>query len=171
MNYFELFGLPVSFNLELAALSNTYRELQKQFHPDKFANASERDRLLALQKASEINDAFQTLKFTIPRAEYMLSLAGVDIRAEQKTLRDPIFLMQQMEWRERVEEIGENADPETEIVGFEAEIKREYQALESQMVRALESQAFEDAADLVRKLKFMAKLQDELECLEESLLE
>ena len=62
MNYFELFGLPSQFALDGSLLSSQFRELQKRFHPDNFATASERDRLMAVQKAAQINDAYQVLK-------------------------------------------------------------------------------------------------------------
>ena len=100
MNYFELFGLPSQFQLDGSLLSSQFRELQKRFHPDNFASASERDRLMAVQKASEINDAYQVLKSPLSRAEYLLAENGVDIRGEQQTMSDPMFLMEQMELRE-----------------------------------------------------------------------
>lgn len=62
MNHFELFGLPFLFALDNQELSTQFRELQRHFHPDNFAMASERDRMMAMQKAAQINDAFQTLK-------------------------------------------------------------------------------------------------------------
>lgn len=83
MNHFELFGLPLQFQLDGSLLSSQFRDLQRQFHPDKFATASERDRLLAVQKAAQINDAYQVLKNPISRAEYLLIQHGEDIRGEQ----------------------------------------------------------------------------------------
>ncbi len=171
MNYFELFGLTPDYTVDLAAISQTYRELQKQFHPDKFATASESDKLAAMQKASQINDAFQTLKSPLRRAEYLLSLAGVDLQHEQQTLRDPAFLMQQMEWREQLEDIAHSSDPDAEIASFAKQIKTHQDTLQQQLVSELAQQGYETAAVLVRKLKFMFKLQQELELLEESLLE
>ncbi len=91
MNHFELFGLPPQFSLDGSLLSSQFRELQKRFHPDNFATASERDRLLAVQKAAQINDAYQVLKNPISRAEYLLSQNGLEIRgmiaANHDTLR------------------------------------------------------------------------------------
>ncbi|RXJ82819.1 Fe-S protein assembly co-chaperone HscB, partial [Arcobacter cloacae] len=110
MNYFELFGLPSQFKLDGSLLSSQFRELQKRFHPDNFASSSERDRLMAVQKASEINDAYQVLKQPISRAEYILAENGVDIRAEQQTMQDPMFLMEQMELREELEHISASPD-------------------------------------------------------------
>ncbi|MFT7054148.1 MAG: molecular chaperone HscB, partial [Psychromonas sp.] len=78
MNYFELFSLPVNFSIDQTRLSTTYRELQKQYHPDKFVMQNDNERLRAMQKSTEINDAYQTLKNSSLRAQYMLLLAGVD---------------------------------------------------------------------------------------------
>ncbi|MCE2570809.1 co-chaperone HscB [Motilimonas eburnea] len=171
MNYFELFGLKPDYTVDLASVSKTYRELQMQFHPDKFATASQSDKLAAMQKASQINDAFQTLKSPLRRAEYLLSLAGVDLQHEQQTLRDPAFLMQQMEWREQLEEIAQSRDPDSEISAFAKQLACHQDTLQQQLVTTLAAQSYQDAALLVRKLKFMFKLQQELELLEESLLE
>ncbi len=91
MTHFELFGLPIQYELDGSLLSSKFRDLQRQFHPDNFAMASERDRLLSVQKAAQINDAYQALKQPITRAEYILMLNGFDIKGEQKTLQDPGF--------------------------------------------------------------------------------
>ena len=74
MNHFELFGLPVNFELDSASLATTYRDLQRTLHPDNFANSSERERLLSVQKSSQINDAYSILKSPIQRAEYILAI-------------------------------------------------------------------------------------------------
>ena len=170
MDHFELFGISRQFDLDVAALSTQFRELQRQFHPDKFATASERDRLLAVQKAAQINDAFQVLKQPISRAEYLLSLKGVDIRNEQNTMQDPMFLMEQMELREALEDIESSSDPESELFDFEKKVSKLYQSLLSEKVQALTDNTLENAANGIRKLKFIAKLQNEIEQLEDKLL-
>lgn len=118
MNHFELFGLVEGFELDTRQLADTYRQLQTQFHPDRFATAPEREQLAAVQRAAQINDAFTTLKAPLRRAEYLLSLRGTDIRGEQQTLQDPAFLMQQLEWRERLADLKGEADPERAIKDF-----------------------------------------------------
>ncbi|WP_116473652.1 co-chaperone HscB [Zobellella maritima] len=168
MNYFELFGLPEQFVLDKQALADTYRQLQMQFHPDKFASRPERERLQAVQRAAQINDAFSTLKQPLTRAEYLLSLHDVDIRAEQQTLKDPAFLMQQMEWREQLEEIADAADIFGAIMAFDRELQQEYQSLIGLLEAQLAEREWSQSADTVRKLKFMTKLQSELERLEEA---
>ncbi len=171
MNYFELFGLPNQFQLDGSLLSLQFRELQKRFHPDNFATASERDRLLSIQKAAQINDAYQVLKNPITRAEYMLSVHNYDIRGEQTTMQDPIFLMQQMELREELELLPSNPDPESALFDFAENVSAMRQELLSILQQQLEDQIWQEAAQSVRKLKFIDKLNHEVEQLEEKLLD
>ena len=174
MRYFELFAVPVDYNIDLATINKHYLELQRTVHPDRHANASARDKLMAVQSAAEINDALQTLKHPVKRAEYMLSELGVDIRAEQQTLQDPMFLMQQMELREELEELSSASDPDTAIANFEKQIKQLNEQCSAQLAEQLASnneQQYQLAADNIRKLKFVYKLRDELERIEDSLFD
>lgn len=170
MNHFELFGLPLQFQLDGSLLASQFRDLQRQFHPDNFATASERDRLLAVQKASQINDAYQVLKNPISRAEHLLVQNGVDIRGEQQTMQDPMFLMEQMELREELEDIADSSDPEGALFAFEGKVSKMYKQQLSAIQQELDSQAWLEAADRVRKLKFIAKLKNEIELVEDRLI-
>lgn len=170
MNYFELFGLPTQFQLDGSLLSSQFRELQKRFHPDNFATASERDRLMSVQKTAEINDANQILKSPISRAEYLLSLNGVELRGEQQTLQDPVFLMEQMELREELEAITDNSDAESALFDFDSKVEKMYKQHLIQVEQELNSEQWNSAADTVRKLKFIAKLKNEIERVEDKLL-
>ncbi|WP_404342957.1 co-chaperone HscB [Pseudoalteromonas mariniglutinosa] len=174
MRYFELFAIPVDYNIDLVKVNKHYLELQRAVHPDRHANASSRDKLLAVQNTAEINDALQTLKHPVKRAEYMLNELGIDIRAEQQTLQDPLFLMQQMELREELEELTNAADPDAAISHFETQIKQLDQQYSRELATQLASsdeQQWQQAADSVRKLKFVYKLRDELERIEDSLFD
>jgi molecular chaperone HscB len=174
MRYFELFAIPVDYNVDLAKVTKNYLELQRAVHPDRHANASSRDKLLAVQNTAEINDALQILKHPVKRAEYMLSELGVDIRAEQQTLQDPLFLMQQMELREELEELTTSADPDAAIAQFEQQIKQldsQYSAQLAEQLASNDQQQWQLAADNIRKLKFVYKLRDELERIEDSLFD
>ncbi|PSV43725.1 co-chaperone HscB [Photobacterium sp. GB-36] len=171
MNHFELFGVPFQFELDNSLLASQFRELQRRFHPDNYATASERDRLLSVQKAAQINDAFQTLKNPVSRAEYMLAERDEDIRGEQKTLQDMAFLMQQMELREALEAIPDSSDPESALFDFEQQASAMYKEQLAQLAELLNNEQWLEAADGVRKLKFIVKLRDEVERLEESLFD
>ncbi|MCF6437212.1 MULTISPECIES: co-chaperone HscB [Pseudoalteromonas] len=174
MRYFELFDIPVDYNVDLKKINQHYLELQRVVHPDRFAGKSEREKLLAVQKTAEINDALAVLKHPVKRAEYMLSERGVDIRAEQQTLQDPMFLMQQMELREALEELPNSNDVEAAIEQFEQQIKVLDVQFSQQLAAQLSSdnqQDLEQAADNIRKLKFVYKLRDELARIEDSLFD
>lgn len=170
MNHFELFGLPSQFQLDGSLLSSQFRELQKRFHPDNFATASERDRLMAVQKAAQINDAYQVLKHPISRAEYILAENGTEIRGEQQTMQDPTFLMEQMELREELEDIADNSDPESALFDFDSKVSKMYKQHLASVEQELDQGLWAEAADRVRKLKFIAKLKNEIELVEDKLL-
>jgi molecular chaperone HscB len=169
VNYFDLFSLPVIFPIDQARLSETYRELQKQTHPDKFVMKSDSERLQAMQKSTEINDAYQTLKNSCLRAQYLLLLAGLDIALEQKTLQDTAFLVQQMEWRESIAAFTE--DEQDKIDEFALQLQQQVADLESKIEVQLQNDELEATANSIRQLKFMLKLQTELALIEEKLFD
>lgn len=172
MNYFQLFGLPAKFDLDLTELGSRYLKLQKQFHPDQHSAGSERDRLLAVQQTANINDAYHSLKQPLLRAEHLLALRGLKISNEQRSFTDPMFLMQQMELREQLAEIEQSDDPDAVIDAIERELQQQKKLLLQQLANALDAESAEQdhlAADHIRKLKFFFKLQQELEQLEQQL--
>lgn len=170
MNHFELFRLPCQFELDGSLLSLHFRELQRRFHPDKFAIASERDRLLAVQKAAQINDAYQTLRSPLLRAQYMLSLYGLDSCNEQQTIQDESFLIQQMALREELEEIADSADASERLFIFEQKVSTLSADLLLDVTAQLNDQQWLEAATRVKKLKFFVKLTQEIERIEDGLL-
>ena len=101
--HFALFELQPSFNLALDQLAVRYRELARGVHPDRFADASEREQRLALEQSASLNEAYQTLKNPPKRARYLLALQGGELPLEV-TVHDPEFLMQQMQWREDLDD-------------------------------------------------------------------
>ncbi|WP_105187839.1 co-chaperone HscB [Pseudoalteromonas sp. T1lg48] len=178
MRYFELFSIPVNYDVDLQEIGVRYLELQRAAHPDRHSGGSEREKLLAVQKTAEINDALQTLKHPLKRAEYMLAELGVEIRGEQQTLQDPMFLMQQMELREELEDIracgSASGDVDSAIARFERHIKEldgEYSNELQGLLASSDENDWQKAADNVRKLKFVYKLKDELERIEDELFD
>ncbi|WP_432453895.1 MULTISPECIES: co-chaperone HscB [unclassified Agarivorans] len=171
MNYFEMFSLKPSNQLDLQGLAACYRELQQKFHPDKFVVDDAEAQALAMQRATQINDAYQTLKDPLLRAQYLLSLQGVEIAGEQQTINDIEFLMSQIELREQLAEIETVSDPEKAIEDLSKLLKQKRSDLSLSFEKAYNEQNFELAADLVRKLKFFARLQQQLLQLEEKILD
>lgn len=174
LNYFQLFDLEVSFDVDLSQLSQSYQTLQKSAHPDKFAHASAQEQLVAVQKSAEINDGYQTLKQPLKRAEYILTLRDVAIPNEQQSFGDTPFLMQQMELREMLDDVKFADDVDSALSNVQQVITHEYQELIDLMrAQILENTATSNslACDNLRKLKFYQKLNIEVERLEDSLFD
>ena len=172
-NYFELFGLPESYDLDLAELSKRYRKLQKAVHPDRFASASDLERRLSVQQSALINEAYQTLKSPLRRAQYMLQLKGVDLSNDISARMDPEFLMQQMHLREELEQVRQSADPVSKLMTLSAEIAQgiaEQDGILNQLFTEASPDKLGQIADFVRRMQFMLKLQQEIEALEEELI-
>jgi len=174
MNYFELFGLEVKFNLDTQNLAQVFQTLQKSAHPDRFANASSQEQLVAVQKSAMINDAYQTLKNPLKRAEYILKLRDTDMPNEQASFSDNAFLMRQMELREMLEEIRFSSDINAAVFEANQILEMEFEGLfkDMQIQLAKENQASNLAAcEALRKLKFYQKLHVELDRLEDCLFD
>ena len=174
MNFFELFGLPVTFEIDSDKLSLTYKTLAQVTHPDKFANAGSAEKLMMVQKNAQVNDGFQVLKNPISRAEHILELRGIELQHEKRTIQDAEFLMQQMEWREQLEEAENAANPEQVLNALEADIggfSKAHTARLSELLALNSKEADHDAANELRKLKFLTKLHQEIELLEDKLLD
>lgn len=172
-NYFELFGLPESYDLDLTELSNRYRTLQNTVHPDKFANASDLERRLSMQQSALINEAYQTLKTPLRRAQYMLLLKGVDLSVDTRTSMDSEFLMQQMRLREELEQVRHCSDPAARLMMLSAEIEKgiaEQDAILKQLFADAGAEKLEQITNFVRRMQFMVKLRQEAEALEEELI-
>ena len=103
-DYFALFGLPPRYRFDAARLDAAYRALQTQVHPDRFAAAGEGERRLALQSSARVNEAYRALKDPVGRAQYLLSLHGVDATSETDTALPIDFLERQLERREAVDD-------------------------------------------------------------------
>ena len=111
-NDFELFGLPPQFAVDKAALDERWKALQREAHPDRHATADAATQRRAMQWSVRINEAYQRLKDPIKRASYLCELNGETIGAENNTAMPAAFLMQQMQWREDLEEAESVADLE-----------------------------------------------------------
>ncbi len=170
MNHFELFELSCQFDLDDSFLSSQFISLQRRFHPDKFAASTAQERLLAVQKAAQINDAYQTLRDPIRRAEYILLLNGYDLQSELETMQDAEFLMQQMLLREELETISQHQNAFLELASFDDKVQQQFNDMMTELTRELNLFAWSNAAVMVRKLKFLVKLKREIERIEDQLL-
>jgi molecular chaperone HscB len=162
-NHFDLLGLPVSFAVDATRLEGRYRDLQGRVHPDRFATAPESERRVAMQWATRVNEAYRTLRDPVDRARYLLSLKGFDTGEESNTAMPADFLMQQMEWREGVA-AARDAHDAAALDGLRGEIAAARGEMLSQLERAIDRDAnFDAGCSLVRKLRFLDKLDEEIE--------
>jgi molecular chaperone HscB len=164
-NYFELFEIPASYDVDLDRLQHRYRELQKAVHPDKYASAGSHERRLSMQQTSLINQALQTLKSPVERAVYLLQLRGVDFAMDNQTTMDAAFLMEQMEMRERLEAVRDQADPLAELDRMLLDCRAGMSRIADDFKAAYASDRLDDAKEAVRKLQFLHKASKEVEDL------
>ena len=158
--YYSLFGLPERFAQDLDLLDAAYRKVQAQVHPDRFATRPEAERRVAMQWATLANEAHSTLRNPILRARYLLERQGIRIDAERNTAMSPAFLMQQIAWREAVEDAASDGDA---LLRLLRELDRDESVMVDDLRRALDDDKdLSLAAELVRRLMFMEKLRREI---------
>jgi molecular chaperone HscB len=161
-SYFELFDLDAKFDIELKALETNFRKIQAEVHPDRFVTASSAEKLKSMQLATLINEAYQTLKNPAKRAKYILELQGIIAISETNTAMPTEFLMQQMEWREVLED-GSSNKSITVLENLLQEIKLEVKSLQLQLIELLDiKQDYNSATDVTRKLIFMDKVSEDI---------
>jgi molecular chaperone HscB len=170
-NYFEFLGLPLSYTVDQTELTRRYRELQRELHPDRYAHLSEREQRMAVQYTAYLNEAYSSLKSPLGRAQYLLSLQGVDTLSESRVQLDPMFLMEQMELREALDEAQEASDPEEALEELEGQAQATVTSLADEFallwpaLQSSEEADFTEAEKLVRKLQFAVKFHKEIERL------
>lgn len=163
---FELFGLQRRFAQERNAIDARWKELQREAHPDKFAAQGAAAQRVAMQWSVRINEAYQRLKDPLRRAAYLCELHGAPIRAEDNTAMPAAFLMQQMEWREALEE----AQSESAVDALDDAVEQARRACLAECGQLIDVQRdYEGAARQVRALMFIARFGDDVERRREQL--
>ena len=157
---FELFGVPMTFAQDRAALDARWKELQREAHPDRFASQGAAAQRVAMQWSVRINEAYQRLKDPVRRASYLCELNGAPIEAENNTAMPGEFLMQQMEWRESL-------DDATAIAAVDA-LQAEVDAARARALSSLdwlidEKGDFPAASQQVRALMFIERFAQDVE--------
>jgi molecular chaperone HscB len=170
-NFFELFNLPVGFELDQAQLGKRYRQLQGELHPDRYASAAALEQRLAIQYSAMVNEAYATLRKPLGRAMYLLQLAGLseeDIRRQQV---DGGFLIMQMDLREKLESIPELVEPETILDHVITEIREDIVQQQKHFAEAYAAQDLSGAAKACVKTQYLDKLLHEAEQIESDLMD
>lgn len=162
-NYFELFGLPPRFAIDLGTLESTFRRLQGELHPDRHVSHTETERCLALQLSTTVNDGYRTLRHPSSRAQCLMDLAGPAAASESGTTVSPVFLMAQMEWREAIEG-ARAAEDGVELEALALRLCHEVITQEKDLAEALDARGdFQAAAMRVNELRFYERLRAEID--------
>lgn len=165
---FELFGLPRRFEQDRAELDARWRALQAKVHPDRFAADGAAAQRTAMQWAVRVNEAYQRLRDPLKRAAYLCELAGAPIDAESNTAMPADFLMQQMAWREALDEAADLAAVSglaDNVASFRREALARLQQTLDQDAQPVQ------AAQQVRALMFVERFADDVDRRLESLEE
>jgi molecular chaperone HscB len=157
---FKLFGLPQRFALDRGEIDERWRALQAKAHPDRFAAEGATAQRLAMQWTLRINEAHQRLKDPLKRAAYLCELRGQPLDFEHNTTMPPAFLMEQMAWREALEE----ADHAAAVKRLDDEVAARERAMFEELRVLLDEKGDpQAAAHEVRALMFVARLRAELD--------
>ena len=166
-NHFQLFGLPERFRVDPSALDRAYQQLQTEVHPDRHASSGEKEQRLALQASARVNEAYRALKDPVARAQYLLSLHGIDAVGELDTRLPIEFLERQLERRESASDAADRGD----ISSLEQvldEVRDEAHVLEGRVASLLDDEAWERARDPVRELRFLTKVVADIDTMLET---
>jgi molecular chaperone HscB len=156
---FELFGLERRFAQDRAALDARWKELQREAHPDKFAAQGAAAQRIAMQWSVRINEAYQRLKDPLKRAGYLCELQGVPVNAENNTAMPGAFLMQQMQWREELDE----ATTVDDLQRIHLEVQQAWQEVLQNLQQLIDvRQAYPDAVAQVRALMFIERFASDV---------
>jgi molecular chaperone HscB len=156
---FELFAVPAQFAQDRAALDARWKDLQREAHPDKFAAQGAAAQRVAMQWSVRINEAYQRLKDPLKRAAYLCELNGAAINAENNTAMPGAFLMQQMAWREALDE----ADTVPALEALAAEVAEARQAAMAVCTALIdEAKDYPAAVQQVRGLMFIQRFEGDL---------
>lgn len=157
---FELFGVPLQFSQDRAVLDARWKDLQREAHPDRFAGQVAALQRQAMQWSVRINEAYQRLKDPLKRAAYLCELGGAAINAENNTAMPPEFLMQQIEWRESLDEARTAQD----VDALNSELIAVRRDLLEQLEQALDVQRdLVRAVALVRSLMFIGRFSADID--------
>ena len=157
---FELFGLPARFEQDRAAVDQRWKELQREAHPDRFATQGAAAQRVAMQWSVRINEAYQRLKDPMRRAAYLCELRGAPVNAESNTAMPADFLMEQMAWREALDDATSQAD----LDAVDAQLRTARAATLDRVGRLLDEQNdAAAAAQQVRALMFIERFGQDVE--------
>ena len=169
-NFFDVFSIPATFQVNLIALADQYRELQARVHPDRVAGGSEQEKLQAIQATSFLNEAYETLHSPQRRAAYLLELQGIDVNQVDQSDLPPELLMEQIGLREQLEELPRDESALGKLEQLRESIEQRQSGCQTQFAQVIEQGNLTEAKKHYYEMQYFAKLAAEIESLEEDLL-
>lgn len=163
VNYFDVMGVPVTFDLERATLHGRFRNLQKDLHPDKFSKRSKIEREYSEQQSSLINKAYSTLVKPLSRGQYLLEILGHPVDEIDKP-DNPTFLMEMMELNEELEE----AQSLEEVHMIKEKNCQTISDITTEIAKAFQNDAIEDAKGLLIKLNYYSNIDDKIKAIQQT---
>ena len=164
---FELFGLPTAFELDRTQVDLQWKSLQREAHPDRFASEGAAAQRIAMQWSVRINEAYSRLKDPLKRAAYLCELNGAAVNAENNTNMPSAFLMQQMEWREALDDCKALKASDAKDRALEKlldEVDTSHAQALKQIAKLIDvEQNFPAAVGQVRALMFIEKFAQEVQ--------
>lgn len=162
-DHFSLFGLPPRFGMDTSVLEHSWRAVAAQVHPDRYATASPAERRVAMQWAARANEAYRQLRDPLLRARYLCEEAGIDLQTESNTSMDTAFLMQQMTWREMLDDARADRDNPHAFDALRAELRQAESAMQETLAELLDVQGDHATAGMkIREWMFVRKMSQEL---------
>lgn len=169
-NYFDVFSIPATFQVNLNELADHYRELQSRFHPDRVAGGGEQEKLQAIQITSFLNEAYETLKSPQRRAAYLLAMQNIDVHRVNQSDLSPELLLEQIELREQLEELPREEASLGDLESLRSRIEARQAESQEKFSLALNAGQPAEARKHYYEMQYFAKLTAEIEALEEDLL-
>ena len=162
-NYFELFDLPETYDLDVDRLTAQYHMLQLNYHPDKHSSASEKEKMSAQVSSSYINDAYETLNSPLKRAAYILAIKGKDTEKVNQSDLSMEVLVEQMELRESLSDLPKDETALQALEELKSNVQGKVQLKQVQFAKEIESDELSLAKKTFHELQFFSKLLAEIE--------
>ena len=159
-NFFELFNIEISVDINKSDLDEKVKILQNNFHHDKFTNGSDFEKRLALQISSYINDGYKILGDIVLRVEYILKINNFN-KDESTTINDIGFLQEQIMYNELIESLKENLEEnviDDNLSGIKLKLKNTIDNIKL----SYQDREFEDMWQNLSKLRFYINNINEL---------
>lgn len=169
-NYFQIFSLPESFDLNLAQLHAAYRQLQDAVHPDRHTGGGDAARLAAVQQSSLLNQAFDTLKSPLARAAYLLQLRGENVASASQADLGQDLLLEQIQLREQLEEVPRNDAGLAALAALRSSVCGKLEEREAAFAADYRVGQLARARHDFHAMQYLQKLLSEINAVEEELL-